>query len=220
MVTITIDGLSTNGKTTLAHLLAKRYHFKCFNTGAIYRVIALIIIRENLDIHNIKQVLARMENRKVDFKEDLVFLNDEDVTSRIKEDEISLLSTKWATNLELKKFVRNYQKEFIKRNNTIMEGRDIGTRIAPNAIIKFYLYSDFNKRVERKWKQSPIKSKEEIQKELLMIDELDINHGNFIKPLHAIEIDTTNYAIEEIYQKMITIIDKKLQEMDKEIGYE
>lgn len=215
MITITIDGLSTNGKTTLANLLAKKYGFKNFNTGAIYRSIALIMIRENLDIRNIKQVLSRIKNIKIDFKEDLVFLNDEDVTEKIKSKEISLLSTVWATNLELKEFVRKFQKDFIKRNNVIMEGRDIGTRIAPNATIKFYLYSDFATRVERKWKQNEIKTKEEIRKELLAIDDLDVNHGNFVKPSNAIEIDTTKYTLKELYEKMLDLIDKRLNEIEK-----
>ncbi len=211
MITITIDGLSANGKSTLANLLAKKYDFKNFNTGAIYRCIALIILRENLDIHNIEQVFSRIKNMKVDFKEEFVFLNGENVTDTIKKEKISLYSTEWATNLELKKFVRKYQKDFIKNNNVIMEGRDIGTRIAPNARVKFYLYSNFNTRVERKWKQNKNRTKKEIEDELLLLDRLDLNQGNFVKPSHAIEIDTTNITIDEVYRQMISIIDEKLK---------
>ena len=148
---------------------------------------------------------------KVDFKEEFVFLNGENVTDTIKKEKISLYSTEWATNLELKKFVRKYQKDFIKNNNVIMEGRDIGTRIAPNARVKFYLYSNFNTRVERKWKQNKNRTKKEIEDELLLLDRLDLNQGNFVKPSHAIEIDTTNITIDEVYRQMISIIDEKLK---------
>lgn len=215
MITITIDGLSTNGKSTLANLIAKKYGFKSFNTGAIYRVIALTIIRKNLDIFNIEKVLFSIKNMKVDFRNESVFLNGEDVTELIKSEEISRLSTEWGTILELKRFVRKYQKNFIKKNNVIMEGRDIGTRIAPDANIKFYLYSDFEIRVERKWKQNTSINKEEIRKNLLLLDDLDINHGNFIKPSNAISINTSNYTIEELYKKMTTIIDHKLEKFNK-----
>lgn len=211
MITITIDGLSTNGKTTLANLLAKKFNFQNFNTGAIYRCIALTMIRKHLDIEDIEKVLSSIHNIQISFKDELVFLNDVNVTEEIKSEDISFFSTKWATNLELKKFVRKYQQNFIKQNNTIMEGRDIGSRIAPNAKVKFYLYSDFETRVERKWLLNPNSSKEEIKKELAILDDFDLNHGNFVKPKNAFEIDTTHLTIEEVFVKMSAIIEQKLK---------
>lgn len=211
MITITIDGLSTNGKTTLANMLAKQYNFKNYNTGALYRCIALIMIRNDLNIKNIKEVLAKIKDMKVDFKNECVYLNEEDVTRKIKEEEISILSNQWATNLELKKYVKKHQREYIKKYNVIMEGRDIGTRIVPNATVKFYLHSDFESRVDRKWQQNKNKSKEDIRKELAILDDIDINCGNFVIPTNAFSIDTTNFTLEEVYKKMVAIIDKKLE---------
>ncbi len=211
MITITIDGLSTTGKTTLAKLISQKYGFKNFNTGGIYRCIALVIIENHLDIRNIEEILKYIENMHVDFRDDKVYLNELDVTKEIQEEKVSILSTKWATIKEIKNFVRQYQKDFIKNNNTVMEGRDIGSRIAPAAFIKFYLYSNFEKRVERLWNQNKKINKEIIRKNLITRDNLDINGGNFIKPVHAIEIDTTNFTIEELFFQMTTVIDEKLK---------
>ena len=200
---ITIDGLGVNGKSTLAKIISEKINFKNFNTGAIYRCIALTVIENNIDVNNINLVIEKIKKLDINFEKGNVILNGEDVTSKIRTEEISVKSTKWATILEIKDVVRNIQKEFIKKYDTIMEGRDIGTRIAPNAELKFYLYSDFDIRVERLWKQDINVDKKEIRNNLLKRDELDINGGNFIKPENAIEIDTTNKSIEDVYKIMM-----------------
>jgi cytidylate kinase len=203
---ITIDGLGVNGKSTLAGMISKELGYKNFNTGAIYRCIALKIIEDNLEIDNIQEVLKSINNIDIDFREEKVYLNELDVTKKIRTEEISFYSTKWAIIPEIKEFVRNFQKEFIAKNNTVMEGRDIATRIAPNAEFKFYLYSDFETRVKRLWNQSRKIDIDTIRNDLKVRDDLDINCGNFIKPMGAIEIDTTNLSIEEVYEIMINKI--------------
>ena len=105
--------------------------------------------------------------------------------------------------------MRKIQFNFIKNNDTVIEGRDIATRIAPCAAIKFYLYSDFETRVERLWKQNLKVDIEEIRKNLKIRDELDINRGNFVKPENAIEINKTNKNIDEVFQIMMDKINKK-----------
>ena len=207
---ITIDGLGVNGKTTLARLISNELGFKNLNTGAIYRCIALEIINKKLDISNINNLIDEVGKIKVDFYQDKVFLNDKDVSEEIRTEEISVCSTKWATIPEIKEFVRNYQKKFIENNNTVIEGRDIATRIAPQADIKFYLYSDFKTRVRRLWKQNTNISIDKIRENLEIRDDLDINGGNFVKPFDAFEIDTTDKSIDEIYCIMMTEISKKL----------
>lgn len=216
MISITIDGLSATGKSTLAKKISEHYDFKNFNTGAIYRCCALTILRKKLDIQDIENILKYLKDMQIDFRNGKVFLQDEDVTKTIRSEEISILSTEWASIPELKAFVRNYQMYFLQNNNTVMEGRDIGTRIAPNATVKFYLYADFLKRVERKWKENPIIDKNEIQSNLEKVDKLEITNKDFIKPMNAFEIDTTNYTIEEIYKQMVSIIDEKLEQIKKE----
>lgn len=207
---ITIDGLGVNGKSTLAKRISNELNFKNFNTGAIYRCIALQIIENKLDINKIEQVLNYIREMEVDFESDKTYLNKRDVTTKIRTEQISVVSTKWATIPKIKEFVRNFQKDFIEKNDTVMEGRDIGTRIAPNAEVKFYLYSDFETRVERLWNQNKKINIEEIRENLKIRDDLDINGGNFVKPKNAIEIDTTNYTLDEVYQIMINEVNKVL----------
>lgn len=203
---IAIDGLGVNGKSTVAKKLAEKLGYKYFNTGAIYRCIALVMIENNLDIENIDEVIDKVKDIEIDFEGFKVRLYGKDVTDRIRKEDISVKSTLWATNLKIKEVVRRIQKEFIKKYDTVIEGRDICTRIAPNADFKFYLYSDFETRVDRLYKMQKNVDIEEIRENLKVRDDLDINGGNFIKPTDAYNIDTTNLSIEEVYDKIINVI--------------
>lgn len=206
---ITIDGLGVNGKSTLAKMISKKLGFQNFNTGSIYRCIALKIINEKLDINNISQVIDNIKDIDIHFDNDKVYLDEKDVSKEIRSEQISVCSTKWATIPQIKETVRSIQKQFIKKYNTVMEGRDIATRIAPNAEYKFYLYSDFETRVKRLWNENKLVDIETIRKNLKIRDNLDINGGNFIKPTNAFEIDTTNYSLDEVYKIMINKISIK-----------
>lgn len=208
---ITIDGLGVNGKTTLAKRIAEKLNFKNFGAGSVYRCIAYKMIKNNLDISDIDKVLELIKDIDVDFVGKDVYLDGEKVTDLIKTEEISVKSTKWATNLKIKEFVRNYQKEFIKKHDTVMEGRDIAERIAPNAEVKFYLYSDFETRVRRLWEADKSVDINEIRNNLKIRDDLDLNGGNFVEPKVAIRIDTTNLTLDEVYEKMMEEINKKIQ---------
>lgn len=200
---IAIDGLGVNGKSTLAKRIADKFGFKYFNTGAIYRCIALKIINEKLNIENIEEVIEYLKNITVDFINEKVILDGRDVTEKIRTEQISVKSTKWATLIPIKQLVRKIQKDFLEKNDTVIEGRDICTRIAPNADVKFYLYSDFETRVNRLWNSNQKVSIDLIRKDLLIRDKLDIDGGNFIKPKNAIEIDTSQMSIEQVYNTMI-----------------
>lgn len=172
---ITIDGLSVNGKSSLAKLLSDALNIKYFNTGAIYRCIALYILENNLNIDKIDDYIDSISKLNIDFKDNFVFLNNIDVTDKIRTEEISLHSNKWATISQIKEVVRSLQRKFIQENDTIMEGRDIGTRIAPDADIKFYLYSEFETRVQRLWNIKRNIDINEIRKNIQVIDEVDLN---------------------------------------------
>ena len=207
---ITIDGLSANGKTTLAKMISEELHIQNFNTGAIYRCIGYTILKEKLDINNISDVIEKIKKIKVTFEDGKTFLNGEDVTDKIREEEVTVCSNKWATILEIKDVVRNIQKDFIKKYDSVMEGRDIGTRIAKDADFKFYLYADFETRVNRLWGLKMNIDKNIIRENLKKVDDVDINEGNFIKPENAIEINTSNLSIDEVYNIMINHIKNKV----------
>ena len=207
---ITIDGLGVNGKTTLAKRISNELGYKNFNTGAIYRCIALEIINKELNIKDIENVIANIKDLKIDFDGNNVILNGADVSKRIREEDISVNSTAWATIPEIKVLVRKIQKDFIKKHNTVMEGRDIGVRIAPDADVKFYLYSDFETRVKRLSIEEPNVDINIIRENLRIRDDLDINGGNFVKPNDAYEIDTSDKTIDEVYEEMMRKIKEKI----------
>jgi cytidylate kinase len=206
---IAIDGLGVNGKSTLARMLANKLNIKNFNTGSIYRCMALDIINNNLDVHNIEEVIKHLKLINIDFDSERVFLEGVDVTNQIRTENISVKATEWATIPEIKELVRKIQKEFINQNDVVIEGRDICTRIAPNAEFKFYLYSDFETRVARLYNSNKSESIDTIRKNLIIRDKIDIEGDNFVKPNDAIEIDTTDLSINDVYNIMLEKINSK-----------
>ena len=208
---IAIDGLGVNGKSTLAKMLANNLNLKYFNTGSIYRCIALEIINNNLDIHNIENVIKHLKHINIDFEGEKVFLDGINVTKQIRTETISVKSTEWATIPAIKELVRKIQKEYINQNDVVIEGRDICTRIAPNADFKFYLYSNFETRVNRLYNSNKSIDIETIRSNLTIRDKLDIEGKNFIKPKDAVEIDTTNLSINDVYNIMLEKINNKIK---------
>ena len=209
---IAIDGMSAAGKSTLAFNLAKKLNLKYLNSGSIYRCIALKIMNNEIDINddNLEYII---ENLDIDFEFcdniQKVYLDKKDVTMEIKLEEVSVFTPKIANNPVLKKAIRKIQKKFVDAGNVVIEGRDIGTRIAPNASYKFYLYSTLEKRAERLYEG--IKDKQEVTYDevyhnLKNRDKKDIEDGNFIKPENAIEIDTTDLNLDEALNEMLSYI--------------
>jgi len=209
---IAIDGMSASGKSTLASNLAKKLNLKHLNSGSIYRCIALKIMNKEIDINdpNLENIII---NLNIDFKlidnKQLVYLDNKDVTVEIKLEEVSVFTPTIANNKILKQAIRQIQKKFVDNGNVVIEGRDIATRIAPNANYKFYLYSTLEKRAERLYEGLKDKQNvtyDEIYNNLKNRDKKDILDGNFIKPVNAIEIDTTNLSLEEVLDIMLSYI--------------
>ena len=212
---VAIDGMSAAGKSTLAFDLARKFDLKYLNSGSIYRCIALKIMNDELDINDSK-LKEKISILDIDFKiiinKQLVFLDKNDVTDKIRLEEVSVFTPKIANNPIIKLAIREIQKRFVDMGNIVIEGRDIGTRIAPKADYKFYLYSTLEKRAERLY--NGVKDKQdvtydEIYTNLKNRDEKDILDGNFIKPENAIEIDTTNLGLEEALEIMVSYIKEK-----------
>jgi len=209
---ISIDGMSAAGKSTLAFMLAKKLNLKYLNSGSIYRCIALKIMNNKIDINsiNLEEIIANLDiDFEITFDKQKVYLDKIDVTDKIRAESVSVFTPKIANNQTLKKAIRKIQKRFVEEGDVVIEGRDIATRIAPDATYKFYLYSTLEKRTERLYNE--LKDKEEITYEqiyndLKNRDQKDIEDGNFIKPVSAIEIDTTNLNLDEALNIMLSYI--------------
>lgn len=212
---IAIDGMSASGKSTLAFDLAQRLNLKYLNSGSIYRCIALKIMNNEIDVNdsNLENIIINLD---IDFEikdnKQIILLDNVDVTDKIKLEMVSVFTPNIANNPIIKPAIRKIQQRFVDMGNVVIEGRDIGTRIAPNADYKFYLYSTLEKRAERLY--NGLKDKQDVTYDEIYVnlknrDKKDIEDGNFIKPENAIEIDTTNLNLEEVLDTMLSYIKEK-----------
>lgn len=213
---ISIDGFSATGKSTIAFLLAERLKLKYLNSGSIYRCIALKIMNKEFNVND-SDIYEKIVNMNIDFKiennNQRVYLDNIDVTDDIRKEEVSVFTPTFANNPVIKSAIREIQKKIVNKGNVVIEGRDIGARIAPNAEYKFYLYCSLDERARRVYNERIKKEKityEEIYNDIDKRDKKDILDGNFIKPSNAIEIDTTNSSCEEILNKMLTYIREEI----------
>lgn len=213
---ISIDGFSATGKSTIAFLLADRLKLKYLNSGSIYRCIALKIMNKEFNVND-SDIYEKIVNMNIDFKiennNQRVYLDNIDVTDDIRKEEVSVFTPTFANNPVIKSAIREIQKKFVNEGNVVIEGRDIGVRIAPNAEYKFYLYCSLDERARRVYNERIKKEEityEEIYNDIDKRDKKDILDGNFIKPSNAIEIDTTNSSCEEILNKMLTYIREEI----------
>ena len=149
---IAVDGMSATGKSTLAYRLSRKLNLKYLNSGSIYRCIALKVMNGEIDLSD-SNLRERIVNLDIDFEvvndKQRVYLDKIDVTDKIRLEEVSVFTPSIANNKEIKPAIREIQAIFAKKGNIVIEGRDIGTRIVPNADYKFYLSSSLEKRAER-----------------------------------------------------------------------
>lgn len=210
---IAIDGMSATGKSTIAFLLAKELGLTYLNSGSIYRCVSLKIMNNEINVNDDDEFYNGIVNMDIEFKieNDIqkVYLDKVDVTNKIREESVSVFTPKYASCVPLKKAIRTIQKKFVDASNVVIEGRDIGTVIAPNADYKFYLYANLEVRANRLYNGRKDKEQitlEEVYNNLKNRDDKDILDNNFVKPTNAIEIDTSNKTIEEVLNIMLSHI--------------
>lgn len=211
---IAIDGPAAAGKTTMAKRLAEKLEYLYIDTGAMYRVIALHMLRQNMSMDSIPAILKTV-NFKVQTENDgqHVYLDDEDVTNKIRTQEISRLASDISAQPAVREYLLHQQRQLANAGCVVMEGRDIGSVILPNADIKFYLTADLLVRAKRRFK-------DELEKGLVNTDpfklvkdmeQRDYNDSHratapLVKTPDAILIDNSNLTIEETEAVMMAII--------------
>lgn len=208
---IALDGPSGSGKSTIANILSKKLNISYLNTGSMYRALTLYFLENG--ITNEEQIqLEFLQNIKIDINEDRVFLNGKDVSEEIR-NKIVTENVSWVSSIPLvRKYLVDLQRKISENKSIILDGRDIGTVVFPNAKYKFFLVASSEVRAKRRYEQNEIdKSLEEIQKDIEKRDYIDSHRE--ISPLKkakdAIEIDSSNLTIDET-------IDEILRKMDKE----
>ena len=216
---IAIDGPAASGKTITAKLIAEKLGFKHLDTGAMYRAIALYFIRNKItkfDDSSYLQSILETINIEYSFSNNLIILNGEDVSDRIRKADIADSVSKISSVKLVRKYLVQIQQNMSTNKNIVVEGRDIGTVVFPNAEIKIFLFADLNSRVKRRYAQlSTFDSKidkNEIEKSIIKRDRMDSTRldSPLIRASDALEIDTTNLTIEEQTEKILKIIKRKI----------
>ncbi len=216
---VAIDGPAGTGKSTVAKIISKELNFIYVDTGALYRGIALYCVNNNLDIMSEPQIKEHLTSINLVLKfentKQLVYLNNLDITEDIRTEGISKTASIIAQYKCVRDKLIDLQRNIAKYNNVIMDGRDIGTNILPNADVKIYLDADSKERALRRYTQLlevnnnlELTTLEEIEKSILERDFNDKNRdiAPLKKALDAITIDTTSLSIEEVCEKIILLI--------------
>ena len=215
---IAIDGPAGSGKSTTAKKIAAQLNLMHLDTGAMYRAVALYILDQDIaesHLNNHNQMTQILDKIEIEFSNESnnIFLNGKDVSVEIRENRVSeFVSEVSAISLVRERMVR-LQREIAAGNNVVLEGRDIGTRVFPNADVKVYLNADVNERGQRRFKEL-MKQGEEITLgsvirdiELRDLKDSSREHSPLEKAKDAIEIDTTKLSIDAQVNEIVSLIE-------------
>ncbi len=219
---VAIDGPAGSGKGTITQLVGEELNLINIDTGATYRCVALETLNRNILINEKEKIISILDDIDIEFintpEGKKVFLNGNDVTSKIRSKEVSQIVSQVSSINEVRIKMVDLQRHLAEGKNVIMEGRDIGTYVFPNANVKIYLDASAEERANRRYKQNQESgiemSYEEILQNIKMRDEIDKNKkmGALKQADDAIYVDSTCLSIEQVKDKIIEII--------KEKGYE
>lgn len=219
MFNIAIDGPAGAGKSTIAKKVAKELDFIYVDTGAMYRSMALYLIRKGVKAEEKNKIIELLPEIHVTLAyvegEQHVYLNQEDVSSLIRNEEVSQMTSSISTIAEVREALLSLQRNLAKENNVLMDGRDIGTCVLPNAELKIYLTASTKVRAKRRYDEMIEKGMECNLKELeASIKERDYRDMNReIAPLKqaedAVFLDTSDMNIEEVVNAIIRLVKER-----------
>ena len=217
---ITIDGAAGVGKSSTAKELAKRLGYQYFDTGAMYRAVTFYFLAENVDLKSNNQVTKSLDSIKlhIDFsfdKEMRIFLDDEDISLKIRSQEVTSTVSIVSAIKEVRDKMVKIQRSFAENGNFVVEGRDIGTVVFPDAEHKFFLQADYDVRAKRRLadfeKINEAKNINEIKKDLEKRDKYDSTRK--LSPLkipnNATIVDTTFCSFDDQVNQILKHIEKK-----------
>lgn len=217
---IAIDGPASSGKSTIAKILADTYQLVYVDTGAMYRSLTYLALKNNIAFDDEDALMGLLNTTEIDLKrtEDgqSVIVNDEDVTEAIRQNDVTNNVSVVASFAKVREELVRRQQAMAQKTGVAMDGRDIGTVVLPNAEVKIFLVASVSERADRRYlenKQKGIESDyEQLMKEIIARDEYDSNRE--VSPLKqaedAVKVDTTGLSIEEVVERCKEIILSKL----------
>ncbi|MGL4914152.1 MAG: (d)CMP kinase [Romboutsia sp.] len=209
---IAVDGPAGAGKSTIAKIIAEKLNINYIDTGAMYRAITYKCLQNNININNEDEVIKIAKNTEIDFRDNNIYLDKRVLKEEIRTMEVSNNVSNVAKIKEVRYLMVDVQREIGTRNSVILDGRDIGSYVFPNADYKFFLVATPEERGNRRYKELINKGYEvnidEIINDIVKRDEIDSNRefAPLVKAEDAIEIDTTGKDINEVVESVISKI--------------
>ena len=216
---VAIDGPAGAGKSTIAKIVAKEKSYIYVDTGAMYRAMALYFIRQGIQASESAKISAAAEGADVTIEyvngEQQVFLNGENVTMYLRTEEVGNMASASSVNADVRKKLVELQQKLAAKADVVMDGRDIGTCVLPNADVKVYLTASVDVRAKRRYEELLAKGQEAdletIKEDIAERDYRDMHRE--ISPLRqaedAVLVDSSNLTIEESAGKILSLIDRK-----------
>lgn len=219
---IAIDGPSGAGKSTLSKLLAGRLGYINIDTGAMYRSVALAAYRRGIDLADAAALADLCAGLRIEFTPhaggERVLLDDEDVSAAIRTPEISLLTSKVSACPAVREAMVRLQRQMGTRGGVVLEGRDIGSVVFPQAEVKFFLVATARERGRRRYEELRAKGHEvDLEQTIAEVEARDAadtarEHAPLLQAPDAIPIDTTTMSIDEVLAEMLKIIEEREEE--------
>lgn len=217
-IIVAIDGPAASGKSTVSKIIAERLNFNYLDTGAMYRCITLFTLQSNVSPDDELKIKELLKDCHISFENNKCFLNGKDVSLDIRKQDVTAHVSQVCAYKDVREHMVFLQREMSKSRNVILDGRDIGTNVFPNADVKIYLVSSVKTRAERRFYDNLEKGihipLNELEKDIERRDHADSTRP--IAPLKkaddAILVDNSYMNIEETAQHIINIIKKKIGE--------
>ena len=216
-INIAIDGPSGAGKSTIADILASKLSYVHLDTGAMYRSAALLAIKNKVSLSDEEKIVELMENNfKLDMANDKVFLNGEDISDAIRTNEVSMAASDISKLSGVRKALVKSQQEIASKKGYIVDGRDICTVVLPDAEVKIFLTATSEDRARRRLEQNRqkglIDDYDKILEDIKKRDYQDSHRANspLVKADDATLIDSSNMSIDEVVDKILDLVYKKI----------
>lgn len=214
-ITIAIDGPAGAGKSTIAKKIAETLSFEYIDTGSMYRALTLRVLQLKSNPESEKDVINIMKETVIDFKNNHIYLNGEQVDKQIRDNIINKNVSYVAKIKEVREGMVKIQQQLALTKSVIMDGRDIGTMVLPNADYKFFVTASVDERASRRYKELLEKGEkeisfEQIREEIVNRDRIDSTRENspLVQSEDAYLLDTTNKTIDECVNEIISIVNR------------